>query len=90
MSYCAKIKKDDKGYLLVTFPSLPDCFTYGNNQKHAKEMAKDVLEEWLLAFKDDGLPIPVQRKHKCKDCVEIKLSPKVKLALGLSYIMSYG
>lgn len=82
MTYCAKIKTDREGNHIVTFPMLPSCHTYGENRRHAKAMAKEVLEGWLLTHKQIGNPIPKQRKHKCDDCIEIKLSPKVKAALG--------
>ena len=78
MKYCAKIKKESDGKYLVTYPRLKTCFTEGNSLTHAKAMAKEALEGWLLSHIDIGKPIPKQPKHACKDCITLRVNLTVQ------------
>jgi len=63
--YTAVFKKENKGKrYTVSFPALPGCFTFGNNLKHAKKMAQEVLELWLEVLSDEFMPIPIENKSK--------------------------
>ena len=42
----------------VTVPALPGCITHGKNIAHAREMAKEAIEGYILVLKDLGEPIP--------------------------------
>jgi len=39
-------------------PALPGCITHGKNIAHAREMAKEAIEGYILVLKDLGEPIP--------------------------------
>lgn len=76
LEYTAIFEKEEKGERYsVRFPSLPGCFTFGNNLKHAKQMAKEVLELWIGFLSDSDKKIPIENKSK-----EVYIS-KMKVAL---------
>ena len=42
----------------VTFPDLPGCFSYGNDEIHALSNAKEALELHIFGMEDDKETIP--------------------------------
>lgn len=42
----------------VTFPDLPSCFSYGNDEIHALSNAKEALELHIFGLEDDKKTIP--------------------------------
>lgn len=67
-TYIANIEEDkeDGGYI-VNFPSLQGCSTYGKTFERALEMAKDVLELYLLCLKDEKEPFPTEKISHLKN-----------------------
>jgi antitoxin HicB len=57
-TYRIILNQEPEGGYTVTVPSLPGCITYGNNIKHAKEMAKEAIQGYLEVLKEQGLEIP--------------------------------
>ena len=57
MVYAALFRPDEE-YYNVTFPDIPDCFTYGDDLAHAIEMATEVLGLYLSVLLDDEDDIP--------------------------------
>ena len=56
--YPAVFSYDDDG-VAVSFPDLPGCVTYGDNQIEAVYMAVDVLGGHLSCLEDDNDVIPM-------------------------------
>ncbi len=74
LEYTAVFEREEDGKYTVRFPSLPGCFTYGNNLKHAHEMAKEVLELWLEVLEENKKPIPIERKNVIACISKLKVS----------------
>ena len=56
--YPAKIKKDEAGFFLVTFPDIPFAATDGKTMAEALEEARDCLEEAIAVSIADNLDFP--------------------------------
>lgn len=66
-TYIAKIEKDEEGDgYIVQFPSLRGCLTYGNTVEEAIKMAKEALELYIESLKDEGWPLPKEKKALLK------------------------
>lgn len=52
------IFEEDEGSIAVTFPDLPNCFTQGEDELDALEMAEDVLNAKLVFMEDKKQAIP--------------------------------
>lgn len=61
-AYTAIITPDESGSLIVEFPDLPGCHTFGNDLSEAIYMAQDVLCLWLYDLEQDNKPIPLPSK----------------------------
>ena len=57
-TYPAKIKKDEAGFFLVTFPDIPFAATDGKTMAEALEEARDCLEEAIAVSIADNLEFP--------------------------------
>jgi antitoxin HicB len=57
-TYRILLTEEPEGGYTVLVPSLPGCITYGDNIKHAKEMAKEAIEGYLEVLKERGDEIP--------------------------------
>jgi len=57
-TYPAKIKKDEAGFFLVTFPDIPFAATDGKTMAEALEEARDCLEEAIAVSIADNLDFP--------------------------------
>lgn len=58
LTYRIILAEEPEGGYTVTVPSLPGCITYGETIAHAREMAREAIEGYLLVLKDLGEPIP--------------------------------
>ena len=77
-TYTARIEVAEEGGYIAYFPSLPGCHTQGETLTEILEMAKDVLAGYLLTLKENGLPIPKEKKpFKKRNRIDIPLSVKV-------------
>ena len=57
-TYPAKIKKDEAGFFLVTFPDIPFAATDGKTLAEALQEARDCLEEAIAVSIADNLEFP--------------------------------
>ncbi|MFX0197601.1 MAG: type II toxin-antitoxin system HicB family antitoxin [Candidatus Hodarchaeota archaeon] len=57
-TYPAKIKKDEAGFFLVTFPDIPFAATDGKTIAEALDEARDCLEEAIAVSIADNLDFP--------------------------------
>jgi predicted RNase H-like HicB family nuclease len=48
-------------YYVVECPSLPGCISQGLTKEEAIGNIKEAIEAYILALKDQGLPIPVEK-----------------------------
>ena len=46
-TYHVRLKQDPDGGYVVTVPALRGCVTWGKNQAHGLEMAKEAIEGYL-------------------------------------------
>lgn len=58
VTFPAIFTEEEDGKYSVNFPDLEGCFTCGDNLHDAQNMALDVLEMTLKAYKDHGKEIP--------------------------------
>jgi len=61
-NYTAVFEPAEDGVFNVYFPALPGCVTFGKNLKHAKKMAKEVLELWLETAIEKKGKIPAEKQ----------------------------
>ena len=61
--YPAVLKFEDDS-ILVEFPDLDGCITFGESEEEALFNAKEALEGYLYALERDGLEIPPASKLK--------------------------
>ena len=48
----------EDGYWIAQCPSLPGCISQGETKEKAIENIKEAIEGYILALKEDNLPIP--------------------------------
>ncbi|MCJ7811812.1 type II toxin-antitoxin system HicB family antitoxin [bacterium] len=48
-------------YWIAECPSLPGCISQGETKEEAIKNIKEAIEGYILALKDNGLPIPEER-----------------------------
>ncbi len=58
--YTVVIEPAEEGGYVVSIPALPGCVTQGENLEEAMAMAKDAIEGYLGALKDEGEEIPLE------------------------------
>ncbi len=51
----------EDGYWVVECPSLPGCLSQGKTKEEAVENIREAIEGYVLALREDGLPIPPER-----------------------------
>ena len=51
----------EDGYWVAECPSLPGCISQGATREEAINNIKEAIEGYILALKDDGLPVPAER-----------------------------
>jgi len=52
------IYRGEDNYWVAECPSLPGCITQGRTKKDAVENMKEAIEVYILALRDDNLPVP--------------------------------
>ena len=50
----------EDGYWVAECPSLPGCISQGKTKEEAITNIKEAIEGYVLALKEDSLPIPVE------------------------------
>jgi antitoxin HicB len=58
LRYPVILKRDTNATILVTFPDVPEAFTYGDDAEEALMRAVDALETALSMYVDDRRDIP--------------------------------
>ncbi len=51
----------EDGYWVVECPSLPGCVSQGKTREEAVINIREAIEGYVLALRDDGLPVPEER-----------------------------
>lgn len=51
----------EDGYWVAECPSLPGCISQGTTREEAIKNIKEAIDGYILALKDDGLPVPAER-----------------------------
>lgn len=54
------IYRGEDGYWVAECPSLPGCISQGKTKEEAIANIKEAIEGYVLALKEDNLPIPVE------------------------------
>jgi len=73
--YPANLRKSE-GFLVVSFPDIPEAHTQGVNRAEALAMAKEALELSMEFYFDDMRPVPMPSKPKRGQAL-VYLSPSV-------------
>jgi len=84
--YPAKIKKDDAGFFLVTFPDIPFAATDGETMAEALEEARDCLEEAIAVSIAENLDFPLPssiRKRHHSIPLTARMSAKAALYIAV-------
>ncbi|MEP6664632.1 MAG: type II toxin-antitoxin system HicB family antitoxin [Verrucomicrobiota bacterium] len=51
----------EEGFWVAECPSLPGCVSQGETRELAVANIREAIEGYVLALKDDGLPVPEER-----------------------------
>ena len=51
----------EDGYWVAECPSLPGCVSQGGTKEDAIKNIKEAIDGYILALKEDGLPVPEER-----------------------------
>jgi len=73
--YPVNLRKSE-GFLVVSFPDIPEAHTQGVDRSEALAMAKEALELSMEFYFDDMRPVPMPSKPKRGQAV-VELSPSV-------------
>jgi predicted RNase H-like HicB family nuclease len=48
----------ESGYWVAECPSLPGCVSQGKTREEAIQNIREAIEGYILALREDGLPVP--------------------------------
>lgn len=66
------LERDEEGHAyVVSVPALPGCFTQGKTREEALDRAKEAIEGYLEALKQEGQTMPPQDVEFAEVQVEI-------------------
>ena len=51
----------EDGFWVAECPSLPGCVSQGETREATVANIREVIEGYVLALQDDGLPVPAER-----------------------------
>jgi len=51
----------EAGYWVAECPSLPGCVSQGPTREEAIANVREAIEGYILALREDGLPVPEER-----------------------------
>jgi predicted RNase H-like HicB family nuclease len=57
----AVIYSGEDGYWVAKCPSLPGCISQGRTKEEAIQNIREAIEGYILALKEDNLPVPEER-----------------------------
>lgn len=57
----AVIYPGDDGFWVAECPSLPGCVSQGETREQAIANIREAIEGYILALKNDGLPVPEEK-----------------------------
>lgn len=82
MRYPARLKLQEEGGYVVTFPDIPEAITQGEEIDDALMHAAEALESALDFYFEDRRPVPLPSKPKRgQDLVELPVSVAAKVLL---------
>ncbi|HWG19224.1 MAG TPA: type II toxin-antitoxin system HicB family antitoxin [Terracidiphilus sp.] len=82
MRYPARLKAEEEGGYVVTFPDIPEAITQGEDVEDALMHAADALESALDFYFEDRRPVPAPSKPKRGQyLVELPVSVAAKVLL---------
>ena len=82
MRYPARLKKQEEGGYVVTFPDIPEAITQGEDVEEALVYAAEALESALDFYFEDRRPVPLPSKPKRgQHLVELPPSVAAKVLL---------
>ena len=82
MRYPARLKAQEEGGYVVTFPDIPEAITQGEDIEDALMHAADALESALDFYFEDRRPVPLPSKPKRgHHVVELPVSVAAKVLL---------
>ncbi len=85
LGYVYEVIPADEGGSVVRYPDLPGCFAQVENGEDIRQIAADVLTEWLtLAIEDgDDIPIPqAARQYSGRFVLRVPRSMHASLAIA--------
>jgi predicted RNase H-like HicB family nuclease len=57
----ALVYPGEDGFWVAECPSLPGCISQGETREQAIVNIREAIEGYVLALKDDGLPVPEEK-----------------------------
>jgi predicted RNase H-like HicB family nuclease len=57
----ALVYPGEDGFWVAECPSLPGCISQGETRDQAIVNIREAIEGYVLALKDDGLPVPEEK-----------------------------
>jgi predicted RNase H-like HicB family nuclease len=57
----AVIYPGEDGFWVAECPSLPGCVSQGETREQTIANIREAIEGYILALKDDGLPVPEEK-----------------------------
>lgn len=87
MQYEAKLKKDDNGTMLVTFPTFNDAVTFGEDTEEALFRAQGALAEAIASRIAAKESIPHPKKTARKGCHLVPIDAMTEAKLRLYWEM---
>jgi antitoxin HicB len=81
LRYPAKLRHDDNGTILVTFPDVPEAHTFGDDREEALSRAVDALETAFLGYIEERGEIPRPSSGRRGPLVTLPALTEAKLAL---------
>lgn len=57
----AVIYPGEDGFWVAECPSLPGCVSQGETREQAIANIREAIEGYILALKEDGLPVPEEK-----------------------------
>ena len=57
----AVIYSGEDGFWVAECPSLPGCVSQGSTKEEAIKNIREAIEGYILALKEDNLPVPEER-----------------------------
>lgn len=78
LTYTVQIEPAEEGGFVASIPSLPGCFTQGEDIEETIAMARDAIEGHLAILQKHGVPIPVEKESVHPFAIGVSVKAPIK------------